>query len=151
MNTTRFHTRPLVRALACTPRLLLLSLLPSCSLAFPAHDDGGAQVKVENARYTGKTGGELEAACLDWSLTPEQVRTFFDLGRRYKENPYSEFYQLPCIISGRILAEDRIWHFEINGGGTATWSSDGQTRYWGCRAERCGSLVLLLSDGMSGD
>jgi len=142
---------PPVKVLVCIPQILLLSLLLSCSPVSPARDGGDAQIKVESARYTGKAGDPIEAACLEWSLAPGQVRAFFESSRRYEENPYSGFYQVPCAIAGEISAKGRIWRFEINGGGTATWRSGSQTRYWECSAEQCEPLVLLLSDGMSGD
>lgn len=151
MSMTRFHIRLPGKVLVYIPQLLLLSLLISCSPVSPAHDDGDARIKVESARYTGNPGDQIETACGEWSLTPEQVRAFFELSSRYEEYPYSEFYQVPCTISGEISAEGHVWRFEINGGGTATWSSDSQARYWGCSAEQCEPLVLLLSDGMSGD
>lgn len=84
-------------------------------------------------------------------IDPRTGTRFFELSRQYDENPYSEFYQVPCMIAGQISSEDRAWRFEINGGGTATWSANGQVRHWGCRAAQCEPLVLLYSDGLSGD
>lgn len=95
--------------------------------------------------------GPVRDACRKWSLTPAQVKQFFALSKRYSGNPYSEFYQVPCSISGVIEAEGREWKYEIKGGGTATWIGDGEVRYWGCAAKECEPLVILLTDSMSGD
>lgn len=74
---------------------------------------------------------------------------FFRLSERYDESPYSQFYQLPCSISGELQAEGKTWQFTINGGATATWNHQGVTRYWGCSAKACEALVLMPTDMMN--
>jgi len=100
------------------------------------------------SRYDGAAGDPLETACRRWRLSAQQVAEFFRLSREYEEPPYSAFYQLPCSISGKLRSEGTTWHFVIGGGGTATWSKGGQTRYFGCSADACEPLVLLPADGM---
>lgn len=106
---------------------------------------------VDKVRYSGAPNDPLQAACRRWTLTPLQVERFFAISQRYSDSPYGSFYQLPCSISGKILAEQRAWEFDINGGGTATWVSGNEVRYWGCSAKECEPLILLLTDGMSGE
>lgn len=105
-------------------------------------------IEVAVAEYTGEAGDPLETACRDWRLGKDEVAEFFRLSQRYEQSPYSAFYQLPCSISGRLRSEGVAWDFTIDGGATATWSHDGQTRHFGCSAEACAPLVLLPSDGM---
>ena len=107
--------------------------------------------KVGPPRYGGAFGDSLQAACDAWQLSAWQVERFFRLSERYASTPYSDFYQVPCSISGELQTDGRIWTFEINGGGAATLRAGGRTRYWGCRAEECGTLVLLEPDLMDPD
>ena len=130
----------------------LLSLLLSCSyLPHGSSESVDDSVEVERARYAGLVDDPLEVVCREWSLNPAQVRQFFALSSQYTDVPYGEFYQIPCAIEGNISAEGRVWHFAINGGGTATWRSGSEVRYWGCRSKECDPLVLLPSDGMDSD
>src|SRR5699024_6478056 len=93
----------------------------------------------------------LQKACTSWSLTPEQVQLFFELSEEYKTLPYSEFYQVPCSISGKITFNKHIWHYKINGGGTAV-STDGKgKRYWGCKDPKCATLICIPTDMMRGE
>lgn len=75
---------------------------------------------------------------------------FFALSREYGENPYQEFYQMNCSISGELQSSGVTWSFKIDGGGTAAWRSGHTVRYWGCSAQDCEPLVILLTDGMKG-
>lgn len=107
--------------------------------------------RVDPARYTGAAGGWEEAACRRWRLSAAQVEQFFRLSQQYPENPYSLFYQTPCVISGELQAEGRAWRFEIAGGATATWTHGNDVRHWGCSAKACEALVILATDLMDPD
>ncbi|MNM29872.1 hypothetical protein D3C81_404200 [compost metagenome] len=107
-------------------------------------------IRVSAATYAGKTGDMLESQCSAWSLTPGQVQELFALSESYQESPYSQFYQLPCSISGEATLEGRLWHFVINGGGIVTLSNGGEAKYLGCRDKRCEPYILLLTDDMEG-
>lgn len=78
-------------------------------------------------------------------------RTFFELSEPYKEIPYGSFYQVPCSISGKLKAEEKVWDFVVEGGATATWNIGKETRHWGCTAKACAPLVLAPYDGMNPD
>lgn len=106
-------------------------------------------VAVAGAEYSGPSGDALETACRNWRLSDRDVARFFELSERYEESPYSAFYQVPCSISGRIEAEGEAWEFVIDGGGTAIWSHENETRYFGCSAQACESLVLMPTDLMN--
>lgn len=90
----------------------------------------------------------LVAECAKWKLTKEQVQRFFQISTSYEENPYSEFYQLPCSIEGVVEAEGKTWEFTINAGATAVLKSGKEVRYFGCSAPACEPLVLMMPDGM---
>ncbi len=92
----------------------------------------------------------LEPECAAWTLSPSQVRELFVLSERYETAPHSNFYQLPCSISGEATMEERRWRFVINGGGVVTLTSGDEIRYLGCRDERCEPYILLLTDDMEG-
>lgn len=100
-------------------------------------------IEVADAEYAASAGDPLEAACGEWQLSGQQVVEFFQLSRQYRQSPYSELYQQPCSISGKLRSEGATGDFVIGGGGTATWSHGGQTRHFGCSAEACAPLVLL--------
>lgn len=140
-----------VRQLACFAALLAITL-PASSLdrARPGAE-ATTTVEVDRARYSGAPNDSLEVACQRWTLTPIQVERFFAISQRNSDRPYGGFYQLPCAIAGTILAEERTWEFEINGGGTATWVSGNEVRHWGCSAKECEPLILMLTDRMSGE
>jgi hypothetical protein len=78
------------------------------------------------------------------------VERFFRLSREYTQNPYNQFYQMNCTITGQLRANGKKWAFTIDGGGTATWRDWKTTRHWGCSAQACAPLVMLLTDGMKG-
>lgn len=101
--------------------------------------------------YVGAPHDVLQGACQAWRLSAPQVERFFQLSEQYSANPYSGFYQIPCSVSGQLHAEGKTWTFEINGGATATWRAEGETRYWGCSVEECGPLVLMPTDFMAPD
>ncbi|MEN1929674.1 hypothetical protein WCE37_11875 [Luteimonas sp. MJ250] len=142
------------RARACRWAVAAVMLAGvSCGHALPANESpkpprSPEVIQVADAEYGGTAGDPLEAACGDWRLSGQQVAEFFQLSRQYEQLPYSEFYQLPCSISGKLRSEGGTWDFVIGGGGTATWSRGGQTRYFGCSAEACAPLVLLHTDLM---
>lgn len=89
--------------------------------------------------------------CRSWALTADQVEMFFKLSTEYEEFPYSQFYQLPCAITGRLSDGRTAWDFRINAGATAIWTNGKEKRYFGCMAAACESLVLLMPDGMDPD
>lgn len=122
----------------------------ACGHARPAVDIAQSSriIEVSRSEYSGPPGDALEVACGAWRLSDRQVATFFKLSRRYEESPYAAFYQVPCSISGKIEAEGKAWDFVIGGGGTATWSHDSETRYFGCGVRACESLVLMPTDFM---
>lgn len=108
----------------------------------------GAEVRITDiatANYNGAAGDALQDVCQAWHL----VERFFQLSEPYPSNPYSAFYQLPCSVSGKLQAEGKTWTFQINGGATATWRAEDETRYWGCSVEECEPLVLMSTDSMN--
>jgi hypothetical protein len=108
--------------------------------------------KISSSRFQAADGGKddaLAAECAKWRLTKEQAQYFFQISTPYKESPYIEFYQLPCLIDGVIDAEGKTWEFTINAGATAVWQSGGEVRYFGCNVPACESLVLMMPDGMN--
>lgn len=127
----------------------LLSCRPASPLPKPEPSAALNVTKVTPARYEGPVGDAMEQACGDWRLTAQQVERFFQISNRYKESPYSRFYQVPCAITGELEAEGQAWKFTINGGATATWQRNGATRYWGCSAKACEPLVLMPTDFMN--
>ncbi len=132
--------------------LLLSSLLPACGPVVLSHEGKGiGRVEIEAASFSGRDGDPLYKACQDWSMTEADVRRFFSLSTPYEDNPYSEFYQLPCSISGRIEVDGQVWDYEINAGGVGKWTGKGKSRYWGCAAKECASLLLLPTDSMTGE
>jgi len=107
-------------------------------------------LSVNPSTYSGRSGTTEEQACKNWRLSKTQARIFFGLSKEYRENPYHEFYQLSCSITGELRSGGKRWGFSIDGGGTATWRYGKTTRYWGCSTARCEPLIILLTDGMAG-
>ncbi|WNG27871.1 hypothetical protein F0U62_30565 [Cystobacter fuscus] len=107
---------------------------------------------VKPSKFKAREGGSkdeaLLAECAKWKLTKEQALRFFQISTSYEENPYSEFYQLPCSIEGVVEAEGKTWEFTINAGATAVLKSGKEVRYFGCSAPACEPLVLMMPDGM---
>ena len=106
---------------------------------------------VSPAGYYGSKDLQIEEACRNWALSPQQVEKFFLLSDTYDDRPYNRFYQMDCGISGHLHAEGRRWSFSINGGGTAIWQTENTTRHFGCSVAECGPLLLLPGDGMEPD
>lgn len=150
MSTTKFPTSSLARVLAFT---MAATATTACHPGSrPLSPDTASKVtQVGSARYEGTAGSDEEKACRDWRLTAQEVENFFRLSERYDENPYSQFYQIPCSISGKLNAGEKSWDFVIGGGATATWTDGKETRYWGCAAKACAPLVLMPYDGMNPD
>lgn len=87
--------------------------------------------------------------CEGWALTPEQVETFFTLSSEMDSRAYHhEFDTAPCMIEGELVDDGRQWAFHINGAAKGYWSDGGDTRYFGCTAAACDSLVLVPHIGM---
>lgn len=103
---------------------------------------------IDDAVYLGARGDPLEAACRDWKLSNREVVEFFEYSDEYPSLPYGQFYQLPCSISGSLQHGGVRWRYAIGAGGTAVWTREGQSRYWGCSDRQCEPLVLLLTDFM---
>lgn len=141
----------------CTSRFLASQAFVATAVLMGCSPDlraGWAEVRVTDIappHYHGAPGDALQDACQAWRLSARQVERFVQLSEPYQSNPYSAFYQLPCFVSGELQAEGKTWAFEINGGATATWRADGETRYWGCSVEECESLVLMPTDSMNPD
>ena len=133
--------------------VLAVAMLSTCQPASPrpSSDQPVRVTRVEAAKYEGTVGGSEKAACDGWRLGTLQVEQFFRLSEPYGASPYGAFYQVPCSISGELQAEGRSWDFQIDGGGTAIWTSGDETRYWGCSDQQCANLVLLATDLMDPD
>lgn len=142
------------RSSRLTACLVAMLLATACAGSASRHLNGSPDIhvlEISPADYHGAAGHPLEEACRKWTLSPEQVESFFRLSDSYPEAPYNSFYQIGCGISGQLRADGRRWKFAINGGGTATWQAGGTPRHFGCSASGCSSLLLLPSDGMEPD
>lgn len=110
---------------------------------------------VQASRYDAdadrKTTPGLEASCKAWTLDRAGVAAFFTASREYPDGAGDAFYSLPCTIEGELQAEGKTWHYQINAAATATWTSGDQTRTFGCTAQACSKLVLLMPDNNAGD
>lgn len=105
---------------------------------------------------TGKTIQEtpdntLAAACRDWAPDSDAIKAVFTLSREYSEELYSQFYQTPCDVSGKIFIDGSEWYFFLNGGGVMTLTRNKQIIYRGCSDARSAPYILLLTDAMSGE
>lgn len=109
---------------------------------------GGVQLEPSAFEHRNDS---VRRQCQAWELTPGQAQKFFMLSTRYPESPYSEFYQLPCAIEGRLTENGKAWNFRINAGATGVWTSGSERRFFGCTAPACEELVLLMPDGMTPD
>ena len=149
--TMSFPTRLLAKALACTPLLLSLSLSACSSHPAPAAD-GKTALQVLSTTPAQlmdhpESGGKgFPDACNAWQLSREQVAQFFAAATEYPELPHRSFDHLPCEITGTLIAHGERWHYRINAAGTATWTADGPTRYFGCSVATCAPLVLSMPD-----
>ena len=150
--TAHHDPRERISGLAvCSVAMLLAT---ACAGSVLRHASGSLDIhvlEISSADYHGSGGHPLEEICRRWTLSPEQVESFFRLSDSYPEAPYSRFYQVGCGISGQLHAEGERWTFAINGGGTAIWQTGETTRHFGCSAPGCSSLLLLPSDGMEPD
>ena len=89
-------------------------------------------------------------ACDHWTLTPEQVETFFTLSTELDARAYHHEYEVsPCMIEGELVDSSRAWTFQINGAAKGFWSNGSQTRYFGCPDAECEPLVLVPHIGMN--
>lgn len=134
--------------------LVAMLWVTACAGPDPRFPDSSLDIlvlEISPADYHGAAGHPLEEACRNWTLSAEQVESFFQLSDTYRETPYSRFYQVGCGISGQLRANGQRWTFAINGGGTATWHAGEAIRHFGCSVSGCSSLVLLPSDGMESD
>jgi len=92
----------------------------------------------------------MEAACRAWKLDKAGVARVFAASREYDHGLQDGFYALPCTISGQLPAQDKIWTYRINAASTATWTSADLVRTFGCSANACKSLVLMMPDNNAG-
>jgi hypothetical protein len=93
----------------------------------------------------------LAARCQAWSLSADDVARFFHASREYPDGTHDAFYALPCSIHGTLRADGVTWAYQINAAATATWTSAGITRTFGCSAAACSPLVLLRPDDNAGE
>lgn len=132
------------------PVLILVSLLlPVACTGAPARMAALQVVSVMPAQLleNPQSGGrQFPAACTAWRLSGPQVAQFFAAATAYPERPHRSFDQLPCEIAGTLLAGGQRWHYRINAAGTASWTGDGPTRYFGCSAAACAPLLLSMPD-----
>lgn len=98
---------------------------------------------LENPESAGK---QFPPACKAWQLSHEQVARFFAVATEYPQLPQHSFDHLPCEIAGELQANGQRWEYRINAAGTASWVHDGQQRDFGCSANACEPLVLMLPD-----
>ena len=149
MPTMSYPATPLARALACCAVLLSLS---ACSSHPHRPDEGNTALQVVSTSpaqllENPESGGNGFAdACKAWQLNRGQVAQFFAAATQYPELPHRSFDHLPCEITGTLTADGQRWQYRINAAGTATWTGDGPTRYFGCSAPACAPLVLSMPD-----
>ncbi|MEG3193764.1 hypothetical protein SNE32_16205, partial [Lysobacter sp. D1-1-M9] len=147
ISVDRSRKRGILNALGCMTVMMMTGCLSASPR--PSSDPAVQVIEVRAPVPLGSEGRVDGAACAAWQLDVAQVEQFFRLSEEFEESPYAMFYQLPCKVTGRLVSEGQSWNFSIDGGGTAVWTDQGRTRYWGCSAEACEPLVLLRTDMMS--
>lgn len=129
-------------------------MIPACNSSPPAlraePTDAISVLEIASSRYDPSgargDGPALAADCRQWSLTRLQAETYFRLSKPITMVEAHEFDTLPCTISGKLRADDRIWDFEINAGATAIWRSGIDLRMFGCADPACAPLVRSMPD-----
>jgi Uri superfamily endonuclease len=90
---------------------------------------------------------DVEATfCQSWGLTAEQAERFFSLSDEYLEGHFRLFYWLPCNVNGVLESEGRKWNFSINQAASGIWRDGDTIKLWGCSADECKSLNLMMPD-----
>lgn len=150
------NTQNIIRKLAVHSSGLLLLIIPNCY----ANDQliiNPLDFIIETVNSTTiddvlsvKDNQFLNQACQNWHLNKQQITQFFLLSEQYQYSPYSQYYQVPCNINGTLRYQNEIWQFTINGGATGNWQREGSIKYFGCRDEKCESLVIIPTDDMKG-
>ena len=78
------------------------------------------------------------------------METFFSLSTEKDSRAYHHEYDTaPCMIEGELAHDGRKWAFHINRAAKGYWSDGSDTRYFGCTAAACDSLVLVPHIGMN--
>jgi len=127
-----------------------IATMPACQPRLRVQSSSIAPhvIEVGQTSCSGSAGDAGQSTCRTWHLGEPEAERFFRLSKRYEHNPYSAFYQTDCSIAGKLQVEGRLWKFQIDGGGTASWTDGPEIRYWGCSDRQCEPLMLIATDRM---
>lgn len=149
MSMTKFSAGPLVKVRG----FILAMMFPLGSGCYGQsshpHDWHVAEISVGIVDSSALAQESAIEACRSWSLTASQAEELFALSEQIDARTFHHEYDMaPCQIRGVVNADGRTWKFTINGAAKALWQHGSDVRYFGgCRAPRCGSLVLWAHTG----
>lgn len=61
----------------------------------------------------------------------KNIIKFFQTAKEFDYLPLSEYCTIPCIITGKIKLDGKIWDFKLNEGGYAVLKRKDEERYFG--------------------
>ena len=94
-----------------------------------------------------ETNQALIEACKAWDLTKADVLTILLKSKRitsYEKN--SQFYYLPCEITGTLMRNDTIFNYSVNAAATSMLFFKDVIYYYGCKDTLCNKFFLLNPD-----
>lgn len=151
MSMTKFHIKWRAKVLSLT--IAIMTIL-SCN----ANTTSSGQsieiekfnsVTIDNSSFFKENDQAILQACKNWQLNKQQVKHFFEQSDSYTDYPYTEYYQVPCKITGTLKSQGKIWPFTIDGGATGKWRNQQTTKYFGCKKSACESLVIMPTDNVN--
>lgn len=95
-------------------------------------------VEILTAEKTKGPAQGTDQICIDWNLTKEEVKQFFETAKPlafYEEINSFEFFN--CYIRGKLISEGVTWKYLINPGGYASWYVSDKEINFGCREGEC--------------
>jgi len=62
---------------------------------------------------------------------PQNIINFFKNAIEFEYYPMIEFCTFPCVLTGKIKLDSKIYDFKLNEGGYATLKGENEERYFG--------------------
>lgn len=84
-----------------------------------------------------KTDALILEACSSWHLSKDEVELFFILSTKITPYKVNDFSYFPCEIDGKLIINDTIFNFKVNGAGWAKLEFKGREQFFHCNREIC--------------
>ena len=129
--------------------LLILPLMIACNQEnkpnkrAPFQQHSSFKIHEVNKDNNEIVDSEEQSGCKNWILSKEEITTVINSSEEISKHDWHYLFDhLPCVISGKLIQDNREFNFEINAGSWLRISNQDTVLYFGSFREENKKLFL---------